>query len=209
MAGARFFHFIVETFIEDVLSIEASHRGLYGDTAGYYGTVEQQGRLTLHLHMLLWIKGYLNPQELKDKIMNNDEAWQRRLYEYLESCHSGEFLTGSYAEVSKRLEEEKAKEGYVDPTQTLPDPPPNKCRQDHQGTEASRCNRCKDAMNWEEKYKITVDDLLHRSNVHNCSRGTNKDGTRNKNKSSGSCMNNKWKTCKARFPRPMFLKTSA
>jgi len=24
-------------------------------TAAYYATVEQQGRLTLHLHMLLWI----------------------------------------------------------------------------------------------------------------------------------------------------------
>ena len=61
---------------------------------------------------------------------------------------------------------------------------------------------------WEEKYKITVDDLLHRSNVHSCSRGINKDGTRKKNKSSGSCMDNKWNTCKARFPRPTFLKTA-
>ena len=25
--------------------------GLYGKTEGYYGTVEQQGRLTLHLHL--------------------------------------------------------------------------------------------------------------------------------------------------------------
>ena len=204
VAGARFFHFMVKTFIEDVLGVEASHRGLYGDTAGYYGTVEQQGRLTLHLHMLLWIKGYLNPQELRDKIMNSDEAWQNRLYKYLESCHSGEFITGSHAEVSERLEEEKAKDGYIDPTQTLPDPPPNKCRQNHNDTEALRCKGCKDMTNWEEKYKMTVDDLLHRSNVHNCSRGINKDGVRKK-KSPGSCMDNKWNKCKARFPRPTFL----
>ena len=212
VAGARFFNFMVETFIEDVLGVEASHhRGLYGDTAGYYGTVEQQGRLTLHLHMLLWIKGYLNPQELRDKIMNNDEAWKHRLYEYLESCHSGEFITGSHAEVSERLEAERAKEGYVDPTQTLPDPPPDKCRQNHDPqatTEASQCKGCKDLSNWEEKYKITVDDLLHRSNVHNCGRGINRDGTRKKNKSSGSCMDNKWNKCKARFPRPTILKTA-
>ena len=63
--------------------------------------------------------------------MNNDEAWQRRLCKYLESCHSGEFIMGSHAEVSERLEEEKAKEGYVDPTQTLPDPPTKKCGLDH------------------------------------------------------------------------------
>ena len=104
VAGARFFHFMVETFIEDVLGVKASHWGLYGDTAGYYGTIEQQG----HLHMLLWIKGFLNPQELRDKIMNSDEAWQNRLYKYLESCHSGDFITGSHAEVSERLEKEKA-----------------------------------------------------------------------------------------------------
>jgi hypothetical protein len=54
---------------------------------------------------------------------------------------------------------------------------------------------------------MTVDDLLLRSNVHNCNRGTNKDGTRRKDKASGGCMNNKWGKCKARFPRPTFLKT--
>ena len=193
---------MVETFIEDVLGIKVSHRGLYSDTASYYGTVEQQGRLTLHLHMLLWIKGYLNLQELKDKIMSSDEAWQCRLFEYLESCHSGEFITGSHPEVSERLKE-KAKEGYVDPTQTLPDPPPDRCQKDHKpehGTEASQCKCCKDVTHWEEMYKITVDNLLHRSNIHNCSRGINKSGTRRKNKSSGSCMDNKWNKCKARFP---------
>ena len=38
---------MVETFIMDVLGIGAGHHGLYGDTGGFYGTVEQQGRLTL------------------------------------------------------------------------------------------------------------------------------------------------------------------
>jgi hypothetical protein len=39
-------------FIKHVLGVENEHDGLYGKTAGYYGTVEQQERLTLHLHML-------------------------------------------------------------------------------------------------------------------------------------------------------------
>ena len=65
VAGTRFFHFMVETFIIDVLGIKAGHRGLYGDTGGYYGTVEQQGRLSLHLHMLLWINGSVSPQEMR------------------------------------------------------------------------------------------------------------------------------------------------
>ena len=64
VAGARFFHSMVENFIKHVLGVGSTHRGLYGDTAGYYGTVEQQGQLTLHLHMLLWIRGSLSPDEI-------------------------------------------------------------------------------------------------------------------------------------------------
>jgi hypothetical protein len=55
VAGSRFFHFIIEMFIPHVLGVGTEHHGLYGETSGYYRTVEQQGRLTLHLHMLLWI----------------------------------------------------------------------------------------------------------------------------------------------------------
>ena len=63
VAGAHFFHFIVESFIVDVLGISANHHGLYGETEAYYGTVKQHGCLTLHLHMLIWIKGCLNPKK--------------------------------------------------------------------------------------------------------------------------------------------------
>ncbi|KAJ3845586.1 hypothetical protein EV368DRAFT_10011, partial [Lentinula lateritia] len=41
VAAARFFHFIVETFITEVLGCGTKHRGLYGDHAAHYGTVEQ------------------------------------------------------------------------------------------------------------------------------------------------------------------------
>jgi len=53
VAGARFFHFMVQTFISSILGVGEKHSGIYGDTSAYYGTVEQQGRLTLHLHLLL------------------------------------------------------------------------------------------------------------------------------------------------------------
>jgi len=41
---------MIQAFIKHVLGVDADHSGLYGDTSSYYGTVEQQGRLTLHLH---------------------------------------------------------------------------------------------------------------------------------------------------------------
>jgi len=64
VASARFFHFMMKAFIKHVLGVDTDHPGIYGDTVAYYGTVEQQGRLTLHIHMLLWIRGALTPQEI-------------------------------------------------------------------------------------------------------------------------------------------------
>ena len=69
VASARFFllfPFMIQAFINHVLGVDADHTGLYGDTSSYYGIVEQQGHLTLHLHMLLWIRGALTLQEIRD-----------------------------------------------------------------------------------------------------------------------------------------------
>ena len=209
VAGARFFHFMVETFIADVLGVEGGQRGFYGNTSGYYGTVEQQGRLTLHLHILLWIKGSLNPQDMRERILKNDSKWQKKLIDWLENCHTGDFLTGTYTEVNESTIKEREKEGYIDPTQSLPVPPPKKCNKNHNEleTESEECKECRATVEWTVSYNRTVDDLLLCSNVHNCNRGTNKDGSRRRDKASGGCMNNKWGKCKARFPRPTFLKT--
>jgi len=84
VAAARFFDLMVCTFIKHVLGIGTEHLGLYGKTSGYYGTVEQQGRLTLHLHTVLWIKNALSPQEIRNKLMKNDSEFQQSLIKYLE-----------------------------------------------------------------------------------------------------------------------------
>jgi hypothetical protein len=43
IAAARFFYLMICMFIKHKLGIGVEHSGLYGNTAGYYGTVEQQG----------------------------------------------------------------------------------------------------------------------------------------------------------------------
>jgi hypothetical protein len=78
VAGAQFFHFIVEMFIKHVLRVNQDHPGFFGNSAVYYATVEQQGRLTLHLHMLLWILNSLSPQEIKDRIMAPIQIFRRK-----------------------------------------------------------------------------------------------------------------------------------
>ena len=86
VAGARFFHFIVETIIKDILGIESKNTG-YGETAAYYGNVEQQGHLTSYLHLLLWIKGSQSPQEIRDQLLNSESDWDKKVVTWLESCH--------------------------------------------------------------------------------------------------------------------------
>ena len=61
---------MIQAFIKHVLGVDADHPGIYEDTSSYYSVVEQQGHLTLNLHMLLWIRGALTPQEICDRIMD-------------------------------------------------------------------------------------------------------------------------------------------
>jgi hypothetical protein len=70
VSAARFFHYMVQVFLEDVLGWQLPEPGLFGHANAYYGTVEQQGWLTLHLHMLIWILNALSPQDIRDRIMN-------------------------------------------------------------------------------------------------------------------------------------------
>src|SRR6202167_2120612 len=147
-------------FIKHVLGVNQEHLGLYGKTAAYYATVEQQGRLTLHLHMLLWILNSLSPQEIRDRIMDPNSDFQKKIVEYLESVHVGEFMTGTMDEVKEQVQENMKADEYKDPAQTLPDAPP-------EPTDC-KCESCENTANWWQNFKNTVDDLILRSNVHKC-----------------------------------------
>lgn len=169
VAGARFFNFMCQLFIKHVLGVGENHLGFFGNTEAYYGTVEQQGRLTLHLHLLLWLKGFLTPQEIRDRIMDSNSEFQKKIVEYLESVHIGEFMTGSMDEVKQRVETQQAQdENYTNPTQTLPEAPPPICT-DHSESD-NKCSGCINLRSWWARFRNTVDDLVFHSNVHNCTR---------------------------------------
>jgi hypothetical protein len=103
VACARFFHVLVQAFIQTVLRKGSPTPGLFGHTAAYYGTVEEQGRLALHLHLLLWIKGSLSPQQIRDRLLSDPNVFRQDLIHWLEGCHQGEFSTGSMAAVKERI----------------------------------------------------------------------------------------------------------
>ncbi|KAH6888906.1 hypothetical protein BKA70DRAFT_1033599, partial [Coprinopsis sp. MPI-PUGE-AT-0042] len=183
---------------------------LYGQTSAYYGTVEQQGRLTLHLHLMLWISGSLSPQDVRDRLMSGDSDFQKALVEYLESVHQGEFLNGSLEEVRTRVplttedgevvesHETENNRGYADPTLTLPVPPPVPCKKKH--SESPTCEACARMDTWWSWFQFCVGDLLLRSNIHTC-----KDAEPKKNLKG---CRNKDGVCRARFPQEIIQETS-
>ena len=71
-ASAKYFHFVVKCVLEILLGLtkRGSGRidrkeGIFGKVQNYVGTVEAQGRGTLHLHMLLWLTDAPTASEMK------------------------------------------------------------------------------------------------------------------------------------------------
>ncbi|KAI6001858.1 hypothetical protein EDD15DRAFT_2385661 [Pisolithus albus] len=58
--------------------------GLFGVCQAYYAMVEEQGRGTLHCHILLWLEGNLNPERLRSKMITSP-SFQRDMFTWLES----------------------------------------------------------------------------------------------------------------------------
>ena len=57
-------------------------KGVLGPIKAYYGTVENQGRGSLHLHILMWLDHNLTPSQLKELVQN--EEFRKGLLNYLE-----------------------------------------------------------------------------------------------------------------------------
>ncbi|KAJ3014361.1 hypothetical protein NUW54_g1326 [Trametes sanguinea] len=83
-ACARFFDKMICGFVNVILHHGRPGNGLFGKCGAYYGTVEAQGRGTLHCHMLISLDGHPSPQQLRDNMMAS-EAYQRCMFMWLES----------------------------------------------------------------------------------------------------------------------------
>lgn len=142
--------------------------------------------MTLHLHLLLWIKGALSPQEIRDKLVSGESVFRQELISYLESAHKGKFLTGTMDAVRAAVPMQTESRGglhaiarqedttnkapglpeYNDPTLTLPVPAPQRCQPgDYHDCS---CTACESNSQWWRTHYQTVDDLLLKSNVHRC-----------------------------------------
>ena len=185
---------MVEAFIKQVLGVNSDHLGLYGDTSAYYGTMEQQGRLTLHLHMLVWVAGGLTPQEIRDCVMDENSDFHTAISEYLDSVCVGQFLTGMKDEVGEKVQHRKKTLGYVNPTKTMPDKVPPIC-----DMRCGTCGTCTANYQWWNQFNEITDDLLWQFNVH-------QHKIEDKDHNHPGCLNPKGE-CKAWFPRTLFDRT--
>ena len=86
-AAAVFFDLMITNIIENILRYGKTEPGLFGPCTGYYGTVEAQGRGTLHCHMLIWIKGNDNPSALTEKLIS-DGLFRDKMVRWVDSIIS-------------------------------------------------------------------------------------------------------------------------
>jgi len=88
-AAAKFFHFVIAAILEELFGIKAysqhSHMirtdGIFGKVASYIGTVEAQGRGTLHLHIIIWLCGSLTSQKMQKALKT--EAFRTKIQQYI------------------------------------------------------------------------------------------------------------------------------
>ncbi len=96
-AAARFFHFMIATILETLFQIKLtpfavkSGSGVLGKTAAYVGTVESQGRGSLHLHMLLWLQDTPRSEQLHELLRTDD--FRERVRAYI-GANIGAYLPG-------------------------------------------------------------------------------------------------------------------
>ena len=90
--AAKFFNIYMKAFIYALLGFDPQQRNIEGGILGvvkaYYGCVEAQGRETLHCHMMIWVEGGLNPNEIKDRVLDGDTEFKDRLLMFLDNTIS-------------------------------------------------------------------------------------------------------------------------
>jgi Helitron helicase-like domain at N-terminus/PIF1-like helicase len=187
VASARFFDVMVKSFLKHVVREDGEQDGLFGRTSGYYGSVEQQGRLTLHLHLLLWIKNSPSPKQIRERLINDVQDFQQRMIQYLEDRHIGEFMTGPLAEVHEKLTLKKSEGRWEDPSTFVPEVPHRPCPSGL----CKNCKNCRADYNWYCEFMNDVDDVVYHSNQHDCKKGP--------------CARLGY--CKGRFPRELIKQT--
>ena len=77
VATAKYFHVLITNILTTMIS-----GGVLGPIKAYFGTVESQGRGSLHLHLLIWLDHDMKPTDLQENIQHVN--FREKLKAYLE-----------------------------------------------------------------------------------------------------------------------------
>ena len=87
VACAKFFDRVITAFLEHlIIGLGPNGGGVFGEVDAYYGTVEAQGRGTLHFHSMIWLKNFPGNEELEIRLKS--PCFRKKLTEYLDSIIS-------------------------------------------------------------------------------------------------------------------------
>ena len=95
-ASALFFHTIINAVLHTLVGLNGYERnqtlhrkkGIFGTVSAFIGTVEAQGRGTLHLHMLLWLDGAVTTSKMKDLLATDN--FRDRVRQFITANISGD-----------------------------------------------------------------------------------------------------------------------
>jgi hypothetical protein len=90
-AAAHFFHFVIALVLETLFGIKGAkgnahvkrRAGVFGTVQAYIGTVEAQGRGTLHLHIILWLCGAPTATRMKELLKSPE--FRAKVVSYIKS----------------------------------------------------------------------------------------------------------------------------
>ena len=86
-AAVKFFHFLIHTILETLFGVKVTDFhvynkvGIFGRVSAYFGTVESQGRGSLHFHLLLWLENSPQAKDIKD--MLKSATFRSRVASYI------------------------------------------------------------------------------------------------------------------------------
>ncbi|KAF9470258.1 hypothetical protein BDN70DRAFT_902252, partial [Pholiota conissans] len=107
-AAAKFFHFTIETVLDCLFGIRKKREGrsseeggILGKVQGYIGTVEAQGRGTLHLHMLIWLKDAPSSKLMEHALKN--ENFRQKIKTYIKAIIRADIDELSHKDVLRHI----------------------------------------------------------------------------------------------------------
>ncbi|KAF9020382.1 hypothetical protein BDZ89DRAFT_895489, partial [Hymenopellis radicata] len=142
-----------------------------------------------------YVRGSLSPKQIRENITNVNSPFRTKIVEYLELSHQGHFMNGPLNDVLQNNHVLSTTPNFKNPLiQTSSQLSINQINIDSAESAYSTCTLCNASDTWWKHFNDTVDFILGQVQIHHC-------------RSNKGCLDNKWKKCRARFPRNIFLTT--